>query len=180
MNKGRKMDNSFEDISRWLDTRPLKDNPAWVESLSERTSSTWNEWVNQGKEIPDCENRLIRILEHDKDPVNRSVAALALGFVGEDRSIKPLITVLETDIPLVAMEAAASLGRLGRTEAIEPLCAALRYTDSNMRANACIALGWLGGAKALSCLKDAERDKDSFVQAAAKEALRIHATKSVK
>lgn len=166
------MSDSIDDISRWLQARPFQDNPAWVEPSVGQTSSTWDEWVTKGREIPDFENLLIWMLERDKDPVNRSAAALALGAVGGDRSMKALITVLEADIPMVAMEAAASLGRLGGSEAIEPLCAALISADSNVRANACTALGRFGGEKALSCLRDAEKDKDPFVQAAAKEALR--------
>ncbi len=169
------MDDSIDDISRWLHERPLQDNPERVESIAVQTSGTWEEWLNKGRRIPDFENHLIWILDHDKDPVNRSAAALALGFVGGDQSINPLIAVLETDIPMVAMEAAASLGRLSKSEAVEPLCEALRNADANVRANACTALGWLGGEKALSCLKDAERDKDPFVQAAAKEARKSQA-----
>lgn len=165
------MSDSMDDISRWLGQRPFQDNPKWVESLAGETSRTWDEWVQRGKEIPDVENHLIWILKHEKDPVNRGAAVLALGFVGGDRSVKSLITVLETDVPMVAMEAAASLGRLGRSEAIEPLCEALRNPDANVRANACTALGRFGREKALSCLKNAEKDQDPFVQAAAKEAL---------
>lgn len=165
------MNDSTDDISRWLQARPFQDNPQRVESPAGQTFNTWDEWVDKGREIPDFENRLLSILAYDKDPVNRSAAALALGFVGEDASIKPLIMILETDVPMVAMEAAASLGRLGRPEAIEALCASLKNADSNVRANACTALGYLGGEKARSCLTDAEKDSDTFVQAAAKEAL---------
>ena len=165
------MSDSIDDISRWLQSKPFQDNPEWFESSASQTSSTWDDWVQQGRDIPELENRLIWILKHDKDPVNRSAVALALGCVGGDPSIESLITVLESDVPMVAMEAAASLGRLGRSEAIEPLCEALRSADANVRANACTALGGLGGEKALSCLKNAEMDQDSFVQAAAKEAL---------
>jgi HEAT repeat protein len=166
------MTNGRDNITRWLQTRPFQDNPVWVESLTEETSGTWDEWVKTGREIPHIENDLIRMLELEGDPVIRSSATLALGFVGGDQSVAALIKALETDVPIVAMEAAASLGRLGRYEAIKPLCDALQNSDSNVRANAATALGLLGGEKAVSCLKSAEKDKDPFVQAAAKEALR--------
>lgn len=172
------MNDSIDNISHWLHERPLQDNPGWVEPTAVQVSSTWDEWLSRGRGIPDLENHLIWILDHDKDPVNRSAATLALGFVGGDRSINTLITILETDVPMVAMEAAASLGRLGKSEAVEPLCEALKNADVNVRANACTALGWLGGEKALSCLEAAEHDKDPFVQAAAKEARRSQAKKS--
>ena len=173
------MNNSNNDILCWLHKRPFQDNPEWVESTEMQTYSTWDEWLNRGKEISDLENGLIWILEHDQDPVNRSAAALALGFMGGDQSINTLITVLKTDIPMVVMETAAALGRLGKSEAVEPLCEALRNADRNVRANASTALGWLGGKKALSCLEKAEHDKDPFVQAAAKEARKNQATKSM-
>ena len=166
------MNDSIDEISRWLYERPLQDNPERVAPTGVQTFNTWDEWLNKGRRIPDFENRLIRILEHGQDPVNRSATALALGFVGGDRSIQALITSLETDVPMVAMEAAAALGRLGKSEAIEPLCEAIRNADANVRANACTALGRFSEEKALSCLKDAEKDKNPFVQAAAKEALR--------
>lgn len=174
------MSDSIDNILRWLHARPFQDNPEWVEPTAVQTFSTWDEWVNKGQEIPDLEYCLTWILERDKDPVNRSSAALAIGFIGRDRSIKALIASLETDVPMVAMEAAASLGRLGMSEAVEPLCEALKNADANVRASTCTALGWLGGEKALSYLKDAEQDKDPFVQAAAKEARRSQATRSGK
>ena len=160
-----------DDVLQWLYSRPFQDNPAVVEPYAGQTFSRWDEWVHKGREIPQIESRLNLMLEQDKDPVNRSAAALALGFVGGDRNIKVLIKVLETDVPLVAMQAAASLGHLDGSEATESLCVALRNADANVRANACTALARLGGEKALSCLTDAVNDKDSFVQAAAKEAL---------
>ena len=169
------MNESIDDISRWLHARPFQDNPEWVEPIAVQTFSTWDEWVNKGRKIPDLENRLTWILERDKDPVNRSATALALGFVGQDHSISALITSLGSDVPIVAMEAAASLGRLGISKAIGPLCEALKNVDVNVRANACTALGTIGGETALSCLKGAERDKDPFVQSAAKEALKTQA-----
>lgn len=165
------MSDFVNDISGWLRARPFQDNQGWVESSATQTFNTWDGWVQKGREIPDSEDRLIEILEHDKDPVNRSAAALALGFVGGERSINPLIATLKNDIPMVAMEAAAGLGRLGESEAIEPLSAALKNADANVRANACTALGSLGGEKALATLREAQKDQDPFVKAAAREAL---------
>lgn len=165
------MNDSTNNISRWLHERPLQDNPQWLKQAAVKPFNTWDEWIDKGRAIPDIENHLIWILDHDKDPVNRGAAALALGFVSKDEGISALITSLKTDVPMVAMEAAASLGRLGISKAIGPLCEAIRNPDENVRANACTALGTLGGEIAISCLKDAVHDKNAFVQAAADEAL---------
>jgi len=160
-----------DDISRWLETRPLQDNPGQVESSAEAALASWDEWVKKGREIPDIENQLIRIMEGPEDPVTRSAAAMALGFVGADQSVDALLRALQSDVPTIAMEAAASLGRIGKPEAVEPLCEALKHADSNVRANAATALGTLGGDEALRCLKSAEQDNDPFVQSAVAEAL---------
>jgi bilin biosynthesis protein len=165
------MSDLVNDISDWIRARPFQDKQGWVETPAAKTFTPWDEWVRKGKEIPDSEDRLIEMLEHDKEPVTRSATAMALGFVGGQRSVNPLIATLQNDIPLVAMEAAASLGRLGASAAIEPLCAGLKNADANVRANACTALGSLGGEKALAALREAEKDHDPFVRAAAKEAL---------
>jgi len=165
------MMNDTADISIWLNEQPFKDNAEWNVPSGGKAASTLDDWLNKGREIPGFETLLIKELEHGKEPVNRSAAALALGYLGQDRSTQALIKSLQTDIPSVAMEAAASLGRLGKSEAIEPLCDATKNTDANIRANACTALGSLGGEKARSCLENAAKDSDSFVQQAANEAL---------
>jgi hypothetical protein len=170
----KQMNECIAVVQRWLNVRPFQDNPEWTKAPIAQTSSTWEEWVSKGKEITGVEECLLWMLENVNDPVTRSSVALALGFVGGNHSVNPLISLLETDTPAVQMEAAASLGRLGRSEAVEPLCKALESPDTNVRANGCIALGRLGGKKAITCLKDALKDRDPFVQAAAKEALRGH------
>lgn len=168
------MNEHTDEVRRWLHAMPFQDNPKWTPVLPAQTLSTWEEWVRQGKNMSGVEDCLLWMLENEKDPVTRSFVALALGFVGGEHSVHSLIRILETDIPLVQMEAAAALGRLGRSEAIKPLCEAIKSYDSNVRANACIALGRLGGAKSIAYLKEALKDKDRFVQVAAKEALREH------
>lgn len=166
------MQDAADDVGRWLQSRPFRDNPERVAPAAGQPYGSWYEWIEKGRQIPDVESRLIHIARNDTDAVNRSEAALALGLVGSGQSVGSLIASLESDVALVAMEAAASLGRLGSADAIEPLCAALRHADANVRANACTSLGLFDDERAVSCLKDAEKDADPFVQAAAKEALR--------
>ncbi len=175
------MNESIDDILRWLQARPYQDNPRRHEQTAVQTYNTWDEWIDRGRRITDFENGLNWILKNGRDPVNRSTTALALGFVGGDRSFQTLITSLKADVPIVAMEAATSLGRLGISKAIGPLCEAINNADPNVRASACTALGTLGGENALSCLENAEKDKNAFVQSAAKEALlRINGSRIMK
>src|SRR5512138_2583061 len=116
------MDDYLDDVKAWLRSRPLQDDPRWTTSGPVEKTIDWDEWLKKGKEIPDSENYLIRILANDQDPVNRAAAALVLGFTGKASSVRPLTVALETDLAMVAMEAAASLGRLNSEEAIKPLC----------------------------------------------------------
>lgn len=162
----------IDEVRSWLNARPLQDNPGWVAPPAAQ-QITWEEWVNRGKAITGVEESLLWMLANEHDPVARSAIVLALGFVGGDKSIDPIIDVLKIDNPLVQMEAAASLGRLGRSSAVEALCKALKNPDLNVRANVCMALGRLGGVRAHACLKEALQDTEPFVQAAAQEALRV-------
>lgn len=165
------MTNETDDILRWLQSRPLQDNAGRVEASAAEQLASFDQWVAVGRNIPAGERRLIGLLEHDADPVIRSSAALALGFVGGDESTPTLIKALRSEIPLVAMEAAAALGRLRNSEAVEALGDALKHPDSNVRANACTALGLVGGEKAHAYLELAAQDDDGFVRAAAEQAL---------
>jgi hypothetical protein len=170
------MNEHTNEVWRWVKSMPYQDNPNWSKASGVNVSTTWDEWVRRGREINGIEERLLWVLKHDNDPVTRSHVALALGFVGGDRSVSPLTKVLETDTSLVQMEAAASLGRLGKYEAVEPLCKALKNPDPNVRANACMALGQFVNEKAIDSLNEALEDVDPFVQNAAREALQIYQT----
>jgi HEAT repeat protein len=165
------MNDSIDRVLDWLRARPFQDNPAWLAGASQPAPGSWDEWLAQGREIADGESGLLRLLANDKDPVNRSAAALALGFVGGEQCLAPLLASLAGDLPLVAMEAAAALGRLRRPGAMAPLCAALSHRDANVRASACTALGAIGGELASSCLAAARDDSDPLVRSAAGEAL---------
>jgi HEAT repeat protein len=159
-------------VRRWLAARPFQDNPEWASAPEEQTSSTWEDWVSRGRGIAGVEDCLLTLLESDQDPMTQSSAALALGYVGRDRSVNPLVRALKSQNSLVQMEAAAALGRLGNLEAVRPLCKSVKSPDANVRANICMALGQLGGEEAIACLRELLKDKDPFVQAAAREALR--------
>jgi len=64
---------------------------------------------------------LINILVSDPHDENRRNAASALGELGDDRTIEPLIMSLSQEDEYVRVNAAWALGRLGDLRAIEPL-----------------------------------------------------------
>jgi HEAT repeat protein len=74
----------------------------------------------------------IRLLE-DEDALLRRPAALALGYVGDERAIKPLSGRLNEIDPQVRSFSAEALGRIGDARAVEPLMASLM--DSHYRSS---------------------------------------------
>jgi hypothetical protein len=166
--------NECAESQNWLRVMPSRDNPGWVPISPAQVSDTWEEWIEKGRNISGIEECLLSFLAEEANAVTRSLIVLALGFVAGDRSIPTLMSILESDVPLVQMEAAASLGRLGNAEAVEALCKAIKSPDRNVRANACTSLGRIGGAKASECLIEATTDADPFVRTAAQAALQGH------
>jgi hypothetical protein len=128
-------------VRRWLENIPARDDPQHFPPAPELS---WDEWAEAGRAIPGLEGELTTLLADDPDEFTRGQAAIALGFVGGDASVAPLVAALQHDLPAVAMEAAAALGRLGRAEAVQPLRGALEHPDANVRASAATALDALG------------------------------------
>jgi HEAT repeat protein len=157
-------------VRDWLRRRPLRDNPQMAGGGSD-PSLTWEEWVEQGRNAIDTEVCLLDFIEDEQDPVTRSEIAMALGYVGSDRSVGRLIELLKDKEPMVGMEAAAALGRLEKQDAVPHLIEALKSDHPNVRANASQALGLLGGDEANAALTEMLGDDDPFVRSAAQDAL---------
>jgi HEAT repeat protein len=155
-------------VREWLASQPLRDNPQMAGAGS---SLSWDAWVEQGRNAPDTEGCLLELLEREQDAATRSNIAMALGYVGDDRTAGALIGLLKDREPIVVMEAAAALGRIGHRDAVPHLIEVLKSDDPNVRANASQALGTLGGDEATDALTAALRDGDSFVRSAARDAL---------
>ena len=172
-------------LLRWLDAMPLDDNPGTLAAAPGAASAPhgqdWQGWLEQARLITDLESGLAALLRSETEPLRRSRAAMALGYVGDggtsggrssgENASAALRAALAGDVALVAMEAAAALGRRGRTSDVAALCAALGHADANVRANACTALGNLGGSAAQAGLRAASADDDAYVRAAATDAL---------
>lgn len=83
---------------------------------------------------------LIKALKDD-DPQVRSLAARALGEIGDQKASDSLIEVLDDPSPEVRMNAASSLGWLGASEAVEPLIELLRDENEGVVHSSVCALG---------------------------------------
>lgn len=117
-------------------------------------------------------NTLIQLLSHDV-PLTRSPAARLLGLSEDERALKPLVEMLQSDDKwLGRMWAAKSLGDLGSAGAVEPLANSLKNDEKNrVRAAAAEAISQLKPDSAADLLKAAMKDEDTGVQKAAEEGL---------
>ncbi|MDP3564823.1 MAG: HEAT repeat domain-containing protein, partial [Methanoregula sp.] len=113
---------------------------------------------------------LVRLLEH-KDPLVQYEAAEALGDLGDEKAVAPLITALKRDeFSGVRWKAAEALSKIGNP-AVGPLIRALQYPDDDVRWKAAIALGEIGNPEAVEPLIQLLSDEDRFVRSRAAHAL---------
>ena len=121
---------------------------------------------------------LSRLLEH-KDPQIQYEAAEALGNLGDEKAIGPLITALKRDeFSGVRWKAAEALSKIGNP-AVEPLIATLQFPDDDVRWKAAIALGEIGNPDAVEPLIQLLSDDDRFVRSRAAHALSMIGDPSV-
>jgi len=108
-------------------------------------------------------------------------AADALGRIGSEKAVDPLINTLTTDEDRsVRRNAADALGKIGSEKAVDPLIEALTDEDNFVRERAAGVLGKIGSEKAVDPLIEALTDKDSDVRGNAADALgRIGSEKAV-
>jgi HEAT repeat protein len=96
--------------------------------------------------------------------------ANALGEVGDQTAIEPLVRALDDDVRYVREGAASALERIGKP-AVKRLIEALADPSPNVRRWAAWALGKIKDQRAAKGLLMALHDKDNGVQFAAEVAL---------
>ncbi len=106
---------------------------------------------------------LIKALKY-KDADVRWEAAMALGKIGDERAVEPLIQALreDKDVPVRAL-ASGALGMIRDKRAVEPLIQALINEDMDVRKLAAEALGKIG-KPAVESLLQLLKDEDKLVQ----------------
>jgi HEAT repeat protein len=113
---------------------------------------------------------LSRILAEDSDPQLRRWATLALGLMGDLKSVPALASAMNDTDKAVRREAASALGRIGTAHVVVPLAAALRDQDKRVRDRAVAALG-RAGRPAIRPLICGLSDPDVLVRRASSAAL---------
>jgi len=102
-----------------------------AEALTEREQGwapvqryeSWEEWVRDGRRITGCEAVLLRLCKEPASPFSRWFIVQALGFVGSQKSVPLLLTILsdENETTQTRSSAAGALGRIGVSEVVQPL-----------------------------------------------------------
>src|SRR5207253_7067987 len=107
---------------------------------------------------------LVARLSREKDREARAAAVTALGQLGDQSAVEPLIGRLADRDAFVRREAARALGLLHARPAIGALVDRLgRDEEGEVRRQAAHALGLIGDASARPALEAALHDKDPYV-----------------
>ena len=114
---------------------------------------------------------LAKALKYRREPSARAEAARALGTIGDQRSVDPLVHSLRDPDREVRFTAAESLGRIGDARAVRQLSEALTDNDWYVRLHAATALGDIGNAGAVEPLIQALKDAEKAVREWAARAL---------
>ena len=130
---------------------------------------------------------LIDLLRFDKVDEVRGAAAVALGNIGNEAAVTPLLGVLTGQAaqtkkqktkpeqnPFVLRSAARALGQIGTRASVPVLIAALANEESedDVRREAAIALGRIGDQTALPALRKAMMARDPHLASAAEIAIK--------
>lgn len=102
---------------------------------------------------------LIKALNYEKDKTVCRDAALALGQIGDERAVEPLIDALKEGDRLMRRTAALALGEIGDERAVETLTDALKDSDKEARQAGAEALGKIGDSRVVEPLIEALKDK---------------------
>ena len=130
---------------------------------------------------------LIDLLRFDKVDELRGAAAVALGTIGNEAAVNPLLAVLAGQAaqkkkqkakpeqnPFVLRSAARALGQIGSRASVPVLIAALanEQSEDDVRREAAIALGKIGDQTALPTLRKVTAARDPHLASAAGVAIK--------
>ena len=113
----------------------------------------------------------IKFLDHHLNSLVRRSAAEALGKIGTEATIEPLIKLLDDNDYWVHRSAAKALVKIGTEATIDPLIKLLDDDDSELRRSAADTLGKIGTEATIDPLIKLLDDNRSSVRRSAAEAL---------
>lgn len=114
--------------------------------------------------------KLIKLINYRKDSDIRQSAVRALGEIGDERAVGPIITVLKDND--IRQSAVWALGEIGDERAVGPIITVLENSQKQgVRQNAAIALGKIGDVRAVASLTRALKDESRALRKFAAVAL---------
>lgn len=99
--------------------------------------------------------------------------AVALGGIGSERAVEPLISKLNATDAFVRKVVATTLGRIGSERAVEPLISKLDDSDTDVRAAVTRSLGSIGSERAVNLLQARLDHPDAELRREALDALSL-------
>ena len=132
---------------------------------------------------------LTELLLNDKIDEVRGAAAVALGQIGDETAVAPLVSILNPQVgpatskrkqkkkqpenPFILRAAARALGQIGSRAGLPALLHALQdeQGDPDVRRESATALGAVGDSSALPSLRDALTALDPYLSQAAQAAI---------
>lgn len=102
---------------------------------------------------------LISLLKHKSDELREKIPFALEEFKHDSRAVRPLITTLKEDVPLIRWQAAYALGSFNDPRVVESLIAALKDETTDVRREAATALGKLRDSRAIEPLIAALKDE---------------------
>ena len=119
----------------------------------------------------ELDSLLKKLQSPDAEVQLRWEAAMALGHLGDQRAVQPLIEALKDPNRDVRLAAAEALGYLRDKRAVPHLIAALKDPNRDVRLAAAWSLGYLEDKRAVPHLIAALKHRDKYVRLDAAEAL---------
>ena len=105
---------------------------------------------------------LIDILSSEDDTLINA-AAEALGEIGDERTVEPLINLLVSN-PKVTYATSNALSKIKSKKSVEPIIKLLKNDDKNIKRQSATILGNIGDKRAIEPLIETLNDKDAYLR----------------
>jgi hypothetical protein len=150
---------SDKTVLEWVEMLPpvVSGVTTSVAELAKIDTFDWDEWIKQGRELPNAEETIIRLLQCNDSRLDRRKAMLALGDIGTEKSVPILIECLHDR--WTSSGASVALKRIGvaNDEVRTALLNTSHYAADNESINAIWALACIYKKDAIGAIKQRQK-----------------------
>ena len=165
----REQDPRERDVIAWAEKNGMAIDD-WQAGELPDESFDYEEWIEEGRAIPDVEPVLQKLLREGDERIEPILLVGALGVVGTTDSVPLLIEQLKDDWQVMRAEAIWSLGHIGGPEAIRTLavqlCYGATFAERSHAARAFVNIGDPIGIEALEDAIEERREEQAFIEQA--------------